>query len=58
MAALEEEACALARKADVILLCIGLDEISESEGLNRPHMRIPESQSRLPVRYLVSIKGT
>ena len=55
---MEEEACALARKADVILLCIGLDEISESEGLNRPHMRIPESQSRLPVRYLVSIKGS
>lgn len=44
---LEEEACILAKKAEVVLLCIGLDEISESEGLDRQHMRIPESQIRL-----------
>ena len=30
-----------------MLLCIGLDEISESEGLDRQHMRLPESQIRL-----------
>jgi beta-glucosidase len=44
---LEEEACKLAEKADVVLLCIGLDEISESEGLDRQHMRLPESQIQL-----------
>ena len=46
-AALEEEACKLAAQAEVVLLCMGLDEISESEGLDRRHMRIPESQIRL-----------
>lgn len=44
---LEKEACTLAKKADVVLLCIGLDEISESEGLDRQHMRLPESQIQL-----------
>ena len=34
----------LAGQADVVLLYIGLDEISESEGLDRPHMRLPQSQ--------------
>lgn len=46
-ALLEKEASILAKKADVVLLCIGLDEISESEGLDRQHMRLPESQIRL-----------
>lgn len=45
--ALEREAAELAKKADVVLLYIGLDEISESEGLDRPHMKLPESQVRL-----------
>lgn len=44
---LEKEACELARKADVVLLCIGLDEMSESEGLDREHMGMPPSQIRL-----------
>ena len=44
---LESEACELAKKAEVVLLCIGLDEISESEGLDREHMKMPESQIRL-----------
>lgn len=44
---LEDRACALAQKAEAVLLCIGLDEISESEGLDRGHMQIPESQIRL-----------
>lgn len=43
----EREAIALAKKADVVLLYIGLDEISESEGLDRPNMRLPESQLSL-----------
>ena len=46
-AALEKEATELAAKADVVLLFIGLDEISESEGLDRKHMRLPDSQIRL-----------
>lgn len=45
--ALEREAVALAKKADVVLLYIGLDEISESEGLDRPNMRLPKSQTQL-----------
>lgn len=46
-ASLEEEALALAKKADMILLYIGLDEISESEGLDRAHMKLPDSQLHL-----------
>ena len=42
-----EEAAALARKADVVVLCMGLDESSESEGLDRSHICIPENQKRL-----------
>ena len=44
---LELEACELAKKAEVVLLCIGLDEISESEGLDRNNMKMPESQTQL-----------
>ena len=43
-AALQAAAVALAQKAEVVLLYLGLDEISESEGLDRPHMKMPESQ--------------
>ena len=42
-----EKAAALARKADVVVLCMGLDESSESEGLDRSHICIPENQKRL-----------
>lgn len=45
--ALVEEARALARRADVVVLHLGLDEISESEGLDRRHLRLPEAQIRL-----------
>lgn len=45
--ALQDEAVELAKKADVVLLYLGLDEISESEGLDRQHMRIPDSQIAL-----------
>ena len=38
------KAVELAKKADIVLLYIGLDEISESEGLDRAHMRLPQSQ--------------
>lgn len=44
---MEKDAVELAKKAEIVLLYIGLDEISESEGLDRKHMRIPESQIQL-----------
>jgi len=42
--AMQTKAVELAKKADVVLLYIGLDEISESEGLDRAHMKLPQSQ--------------
>lgn len=42
--AMRAKAVELAKKADVVLLYIGLDEISESEGLDRAHMKLPQSQ--------------
>ncbi|MCD7814963.1 MAG: glycoside hydrolase family 3 C-terminal domain-containing protein [Lachnospiraceae bacterium] len=44
---LEQEAVALASSADQILYFFGLDEVSESEGIDRLHMRIPENQVAL-----------
>lgn len=41
---LKKAALDLAEMADVILYCFGLDELSESEGLDRTHMRIPQNQ--------------
>ena len=46
-AAFEQEAAALAKQADIAVVCIGLDESSESEGLDRSHIRIPENQKHL-----------
>lgn len=46
-AVLEKEAVDLARSADVVLYCFGLDEMSESEGIDRSHMRIPQNQITL-----------
>lgn len=37
----------LAEKADIVIFCFGLNEISESEGLDRTHMRIPQNQIEL-----------
>ena len=45
--ALIAEAVDLAKSADVALVYVGLDELAESEGLDRPHMRLPEGQDRL-----------
>ena len=45
--ALAKEAVDLARTADVVLYCFGLDELSESEGVDRTHMRIPQNQISL-----------
>lgn len=41
------EAVEAAKKAQVVLLCIGLDETAESEGADREHMAMPESQLAL-----------
>ena len=46
-AALRSEAAKLASRADVAIVYVGLDEISESEGLDRRHMRLPDSQVEL-----------
>ncbi|BCN29197.1 glycoside hydrolase family 3 C-terminal domain-containing protein [Anaeromicropila herbilytica] len=45
--AAQNAAIELAKKADVVLYYIGLDEISESEGLDRTSMKIPENQITL-----------
>jgi beta-glucosidase len=37
-------ACRLAEKSDIVLLFIGLDELTESEGLDRSSLKIPENQ--------------
>ena len=41
---MQAKAVELAKKADVVLLYIGLDEISEAEGLDRSHMKLAQSQ--------------
>ncbi len=41
------EAVSLAKTADVVLYFFGLDELSESEGMDRTHMKIPQNQIRL-----------
>lgn len=41
------EAVALAKKADTVLLCLGLDEIKESEGLDRADMKLADNQIKL-----------
>ncbi len=41
------DAVELAKSSDVILLCIGLEEIMESEGQDRVHMRLHEKQVQL-----------
>ena len=42
--ALLDNACELAQNAQVVLLCLGLDEIQESEGLDRKQMKLAENQ--------------
>ena len=46
-AALAKSAVEAAKKADVVLVFAGLDEISESEGLDRTHMHMPQAQNEL-----------
>ncbi|WP_028974248.1 beta-glucosidase family protein [Spirochaeta cellobiosiphila] len=44
---LVKTACELAQKADVVLLYLGLDELSEVQGLDRKDMRLPSNQIEL-----------
>ena len=41
------QAVALAQKADTVLLCLGLHEIKESEGLDRVDMKLADNQIEL-----------
>lgn len=41
------QAMLLAKKSDIVLLCVGLDEISESEGIDRSTMELSEGQQKL-----------
>lgn len=42
-----EEAQQATKNAEVVLIFAGLDEISESEGLDRTHMQMPQAQNEL-----------
>lgn len=44
---LVKKAVNLAKKADLVILCLGLDEVSEAEGLDREHIKIPQNQIEL-----------
>ena len=46
-AALQKSACELAAQADTVILCMGLDEIAESEGLDRSTMKLAQNQVNL-----------
>ncbi|KXT79030.1 glycoside hydrolase family 3 C-terminal domain-containing protein [Streptococcus sp. DD13] len=50
-----DEAVRLAKQADTLLLYLGLDEISESEGLDRSHLSLPKNQLQL-VEALVKLE--
>ena len=43
-AALQKSACELATQADTVVLCMGLDEIAESEGLDRSNLHLAQNQ--------------
>ena len=45
--ALKNEAVEAAKQAEVVLYFFGLDEMSESEGLDRQHMKLPKVQLEL-----------
>lgn len=46
-AALQKSACELAAQANTVILCMGLDEIAESEGLDRSNLRLAQNQMDL-----------
>lgn len=44
---LEKKATELAKSADVVLLYLGLDELAETEGMDREHMKMAQNQVHL-----------
>ncbi len=42
-----DEAVEVAKKAETVLLCVGLDEVLESEGMDRAHIELSRSQEEL-----------
>ena len=44
---LTKQALAAAKSADVVLLCVGLDELSETEGRDRANLNLPDNQLAL-----------
>ena len=53
-----QEAVEVAKKADAVLLCVGLDEILESEGMDRIHMELSKSQQELISNICTANKNT
>lgn len=51
-----QEAVTEAKKAQVTVLCVGLEEISECESVERPSMELPESQLAL-IRAVCKASG-
>lgn len=51
---MKQEAVRLAKESETVLLYIGLDEVSEAEGLDRAHMRLPKNQEEL-LRALLKV---
>ena len=51
-----KRAVKLAMRADAVILCLGLDETSEAEGLDREHIKIPQNQIELFRRVRVFSK--
>lgn len=46
-AILRREALDLAADAEIVIYCFGLNELSESEGMDRTHLKIPQNQIEL-----------
>ena len=54
--ALLDEAVETARKADVVVLFVGLPDTYESEGFDRAHMRLPDDQNEL-IQAVCKVSG-
>ncbi|MBT0771474.1 glycoside hydrolase family 3 C-terminal domain-containing protein [Kineosporia sp. J2-2] len=52
--AMTEQACAVARGADVVVLALAVPASDESEGLDRPHLELPAAQ----VNTLMAVAAT
>ncbi len=44
---MKKAALDLTREADLVIYCFGLNEINESEGMDRSHLRLPQNQIEL-----------